>query len=151
MILKPAKIDKALVLGDAMAMIEVIKEVRDYTLNDIYVPPEKMIKSIHPTSKISREWLSRLKSMKTSKYFSLKVLRDLTENKDLAYLKKVLDNVNVPETEEEIELKKFLCFFYQLDEREFDIFIVTAYEYCVERIEHYRNTVDKEQQTPVTA
>lgn len=151
MILKPAKIDKTLVLGDAMAMIEVIKEVRDYTLNDIYVPPEKMIKSIHPTSEISREWLSRLKSMKTSKHFSLKVLRDLTENKDLAYLKKVLDNVNVPETEEEIELKKFLCFFYQLDEREFDIFIVTAYEYCVERIEHYRNTVDKEQQTPVTA
>ena len=151
MILKPAKIDKALVLGDAMAMIEVIKEVRDYTLNDIYVPPEKMIKSIHPTSEISREWLSRLKSMKTSKHFSLKVLRDLTENKDLAYLKNVLDNVNVPETEEEIELKKFLCFFYQLDEREFDIFIVTAYEYCVERIEHYRNTVDKEQQTPVTA
>lgn len=87
--------------------------------------------------------------MKTGKHFSLKVLRDLTENKDLAYLKKVLDNVNVPETEEEIELKKFLCFFYQLDEREFDIFIVTAYEYCIERIEHYRSTVDKEQQTPI--
>ena len=149
MVLKPAKVDKALVLGDAMAFIEVIKEVRGYTLNNIYVPPEKMMKSIHPTSKISREWLSRLKSMKTSKHFSLKVLRDLTDNKDLAYLKKVLDNVNVPDTEEEIELKKFLCFFYQLDDREFDIFIVTAYEYCIERIDHYRNTVDKEQQTPI--
>lgn len=149
MLLKPAKMDKALVLGDAMAMIEVIKEVRSYTLNNIYIPPEKMIKMIHPTSKISREWLSRLKSMKTSKHFSLKVLRDLTDNKDLTYLKKVLDNINVPETEEEIELKKFLCFFYQLDEREFDIFIVTAHEYCVERIEYYRNTVDKEQQTPI--
>lgn len=149
MVLKPSKVDKALVLGDAMAMIEVIKEVRGYTLNNIYVPPEKMIKSIHPTSKISREWLSRLKSMKTSKHFSLKVLRDLTDNKDLAYLKKVLDNVNVPETEEEIELKKFLCFFYQLDDREFDIFIVLAYEYCIERVEHYSNTVDKEQQTPI--
>lgn len=55
MVLKPAKVDKVLVLGDVMAMIEVIKEVRSYTLNDIYVPPEKMIKSIHPTSKISRE------------------------------------------------------------------------------------------------
>ena len=151
MVLKPAKVDKALVLGDAMAMIEVIKEVRSYTLNNIYIPPEKMIKSIHPTSKISREWLSRLKSMKTSKHFSLKVLRDLTDNKDLAYLKKVLDNVNVPDTEEEIELKKFLCFFYQLDEREFDIFIVLAYEYCVERIEHYRSTVDKESQTLINA
>ena len=151
MILKPAKVDKALVLGDAMAMIEVIKEVRSYTLNNIYVPPEKMIKLHHPTSKISQLWLSRLKSMKTSKHFSLKVLRDLTENKDLAYLKKILDNVNVPDTEEEIELKKFLCFFYQLDDREFDIFIVKAYEYCVERIEHYRSTVDKESQTPVTA
>ena len=149
MLLKPAKVDKALVLGDAMAFIEVIKEVRGYTLNDIYVPPEKMIKQIHPTSKISREWLSRLKSMKTSKHFSLKVLRDLTENKDLAYLKKVLENVNVPDTEEETELKKFLCFFYQLDEREFDIFIVLAYEHCIERIEHYRTTVDKEQQTPI--
>lgn len=149
MLLKPTKVDKALVLGDAMAFIEVIKEVRGYTLNDIYVPPEKMIKSIHPTSKISREWLSRLKSMKTSKHFSLKVLRDLTENKDLAYLKKVLENVNVPDTEEETELKKFLCFFYQLDEREFDIFIVLAYEHCIERIEHYRTTVDKEQQTPI--
>lgn len=149
MLLKPAKVDKALVLGDAMAFIEVIKEVRGYTLNDIYVPPEKMIKSIHPTSKISREWLSRLKSMKTSKHFSLKVLRDLTENKDLAYLKKVLENVNVPDTEEETELKKFLCFFYQLDEREFDIFIVLAYEHCIKRIEHYRTTVDKEQQTPI--
>ena len=149
--LKPTIVGKALVLGDAMAMIETNKGVGNYTLNEIYVPPEKMIKSTHPTSEISREWLSRLKSMKTSKHFSLKVLRDLTENKDLAYLKKVLDNVNVPETEEEIELKKFLCFFYQLDEREFDIFIVTAYEYCVKRIEHYRNTVDKEQQTPVTA
>ena len=149
MVLKPAKVDKALVLGDAMAMIEVIKEVRGYTLNNIYVPPEKMIKSIHPTSKISREWLSRLKSMKTSKHFSLKVLRDLTDNKDMAYLKKVLDNVNVPDTEEEIELKKFLCFFYQLDDREFDIFIVTAYEYCIERVEHYRNTVDKESRTPI--
>lgn len=151
MVLKPFKVDKALVLGDAMAMIEVIKEVRGYTLNNIYVPPEKMIKSIHPTSKISREWLSRLKSMKTSKHFSLKVLRDLTDNKDLAYLKKVLDNVNTPETEEEIELKKFLYFFYQLDEREFDIFIVLAYEYCIERVEHYRSTVDKEYQTPINA
>ena len=149
MVLKPSKVDKALVRGDAMAMIEVIKEVRGYTLNNIYVPPEKMIKSIHPTSKISREWLSRLKSMKTSKHFSLKVLRDLTDNKDMAYLKKVLDNVNVPDTEEEIELKKFLCFFYQLDDREFDIFIVTAYEYCIERVEHYRNTVDKESRTPI--
>lgn len=149
MVLKPSKVDKALVLGDAMVMIEVIKEVRGYTLNNIYVPPEKMIKSIHPTSKISREWLSRLKSMKTSKHFSLKVLRDLTDNKDMAYLKKVLDNVNVPDTEEEIELKKFLCFFYQLDDREFDIFIVTAYEYCIERVEHYRNTVDKESRTPI--
>lgn len=88
MVLKPAKVDKALVLGDTMAMIEVTKEVRGYTLNDIYVPPEKMIKMIHPTSKISQQWLSRLKTMKTSKHFSLKVLRDLTENKDLAYLKK---------------------------------------------------------------
>lgn len=149
MVLKPAKVDKALLLGDAMAMIEVIKEVRGYTLNNIYVQPEKMIKSIHPTSKISREWLSRLKSMKTSKHFSLKVLRDLTDNKDMAYLKKVLDNVNVLDTEEEIELKKFLCFFYQLDDREFDIFIVTAYEYCIERVEHYRNTVDKESRTPI--
>lgn len=151
MVLKPAKVDKALILGDAMAMIEVVKEVRGYTLNNIYIPPEKMIKLRHPTSKISQLWLSRLKSMKTSKHFSLKVLRDLTENKNLVYLKKALDNVNVPETEEEIELKKFLCFFYQLDEREFDIFIVLAYEYCIERIEHYRSTVDKESQTPVTA
>lgn len=149
MLLKPAKVDKALVLGDAMAMIETIKEVRDYTLNKIYVPPEKMVKMRHPTSKISQLWLSRLKSMKTSKHFSLKVLRDLTENKNLVYLKKVLENVNTPETEEEIELKKFLCFFYQLDDREFDIFIVLAYEYCIERIEHYRTTVDKESQTPV--
>lgn len=151
MLLKPAKVDKALVLGDAMAMIEVIKDVRGYTLNNIYVPPEKMIKLHYPTSKISQLWLSRLKSMKTSKHFSLKVLRDLTENKNLVYLKKVLENVNTPETEEEIELKKFLCFFYQLDDREFDIFIVLAYEYCIERIEHYRTIVDKESQTPVTA
>lgn len=151
MVLKPAKVDKALVLGDAMAMIEVIKDIRGYTLNNIYTPPEKMIKLHHPTSKISQLWLSRLKSMKTSKHFSLKVLRDLTENKNLVYLKKVLENVNTPETEEEIELKKFLCFFYQLDDREFDIFIVLAYEYCIERIDHYRSTVDKESQTPVTA
>lgn len=151
MILKPVKMDKALVLGDAMAMIEAIKEIRGYTLNNIYVPPEKMIKLHHPTSKISQLWLSRLKSMKTSKHFSLKVLRDLTENKNLVYLKKVLENVNTPETEEEIELKKFLCFFYQLDDREFDIFIVLAYEYCIERIEHYRTTVDKESQTPIIA
>ena len=74
MVLKPAKVDKALVLGDTMAMIEVIEEVRSYTLNNIYVPPEKMIKLHHPASKISQLWLSRLKPMKTSKYFSLKVL-----------------------------------------------------------------------------
>lgn len=110
MVLKPSKVDKALVLGDAMAMIEVIKEVRGYTLNNIYVPPEKMIKSIHPTSKISREWLSRLKSMKTSKHFSLKVLRDLTDNKDLAYLKKVLDNVNTPETDRRNRIKEIPLF-----------------------------------------
>ena len=149
MVLKPAKVDKALVLGDAMAMIETIKEVKDYTLNKIYVPPDKMVKMRHPTDKISQLWLSRLKFMKTSKHFSLKVLRDLTENKDLAYLKKVLSNVNTPETEEEIELKKFLCFFYQLDDREFDIFIVKAYEHYVERVTKYRETVDKEYQTPV--
>lgn len=151
MLLKPAKVDKALDLGDAMAMIEAIKEVRGYGLNSIYVPPEKMVKLIHPTSKISQLWLSRLKSMKTSKHFSLKVLRDLTENKNLAYLKKVLENVNAPETEDEVELKKFLCFFYRLDEREFDIFIELAYEYCIKRIERYRATVDKEFQTPVIA
>lgn len=155
MVLKPAKVDKALVLGDAMAMIEINKEVGGFigrcTLNEIYVPPEKMIKAIHPTSKISREWLSRLKSMKTSKHFSLKVLRDLTDNKDLAYLKEVLSNVNTPETEEEIELKKFLCFFYQLGDREFDIFIVKAYEHYIERVVKYRETVDKEYQTPVAS
>lgn len=150
MILKPAKVDKALVLGDAMAMIEVINEVRGYTLNKIYVSPEKMVKMLHPTSKISQQWLSRLKTMKTSKHFSLKVIHDLTENKDLAYLKKILDNVNVPETEEEVELKKFLCFFYQLDDREFDIFIVKAYEHYIERVKKYRETVEKEYQTPIT-
>lgn len=150
MLLKPAKVDKALVLGDAMAMIEVIKEVRGYTLNNIYVPPEKMIKSIHPTNKISREWLSRLKSMKTSKHFSLKVLRDLTDNKDLAYLKKVLDNVNVPVTEEEIELGKFLHFFYQLDCSEFSEFITEVYYHYSDRVVKYRTEVDKELQTPVT-
>ena len=52
--LKPATVGKALVLGAALAMIETNKEVRGYTLNDIYVLPEKMIKMTHPTSKISQ-------------------------------------------------------------------------------------------------
>ena len=53
--LKPTTVGKALVLGDAMAMIETNKEVRNFTLNEIYIPPEKMIKMIHPTSKISQQ------------------------------------------------------------------------------------------------
>lgn len=151
MVLKPAKVDKALVLGDAMAMIEVIKEVRSYTLNNIYTPPEKMIKLHHPISKISQLWLSRLKSMKTSKHFSLKVLRDLTENKNLVYLKKVLYNVDIPITEEEMELKDFLCFFYQLNDCEYDAFMAEVYHHYDSMVAKYRATVDKELQTPVTA
>lgn len=150
MVLKPAKVDKALVLGDAMAMIEVINEVRGYTLSNIYIAPEKMIKLHHSTSKISQQWLSRLKSMKTSKYFNLKVIRDLTENKNLAYLKEVLYNVDVPVTEEEIELGKFLHFFYQLDCSEFSEFITEVYYHYSDRVVKYRTEVDKELQTPIT-
>lgn len=43
--LKPAKVDKAFVLGDAMALIEVISEIGNYYLGHIYVPPEKNDKS----------------------------------------------------------------------------------------------------------
>lgn len=147
MILKPAKVDKALVLGDAMAFIEVIKEVRGYTLNKIYVPPEKMIKMIHSTSKISQQWLSRLKTMKTNKHFSLKVLRDLTENKNLLYLKEVLDNVDDPVTEEQMEMRKFLLFFYDLNTDDYMLFIDAVYDHRDEMISKYRASVDTGYQT----
>lgn len=147
MVLKPATVGKALVLGDAMAMIETNKEVRNFTLNDIYVPPEKMIKMIHPTSKISREWLSRLKPMKTSKHFSLKVLRDLTENKNLLYLKEVLDNADDPVTEEQMEMRKFLLFFYDLNTDDYMLFIDTVYDHRDEIVLKYRATVDTDHQT----
>lgn len=145
--LKPAIVGKALVLGDAMAMIEVNKEVRSYTLNDIYVPPEKMIKMIHPTSKISQQWLSRLKTMKTNKHFSLKVLRDLTENKNLLYLKEVLDNADDPVTEEQMEMRKFLLFFYDLNTDDYMLFIDTVYDHRDEIVSKYRATVDTVHQT----
>lgn len=142
--LKPATVGKALVLGAALAMIETNKEVRGYTLNDIYVPPEKMIKMVHPTSKISQQWLSRLKTMKTNKHFSLKVLRDLTENKNLLYLKEVLDNVDDPVTEEQMEMRKFLLFFYDLNTDDYILFIDAAYDHRDEMISKYRATVDTE-------
>lgn len=145
--LKPTIVGKALVLGDAMAMIETNKEVGNYTLNEIYVPPEKMIKMIHPTSKISREWLSRLKTMKTNKHFSLKVLRDLTENKNLLYLKEVLDNADDPVTEEQMEMRKFLLFFYDLNTDDYMLFIDTVYDHRDEMISKYRASVDTEHQT----
>lgn len=147
MMLKPTIVGKALVLGDAMAMIETNKEVGNYTLNEIYVPPEKMIKMIHPTSKISREWLSRLKTMKTNKHFSLKVLRDLTENKNLLYLKEVLDNADDPVTEEQMEMRKFLLFFYDLNTDDYMLFIDTVYDHRDEMISKYRASVDTEHQT----
>lgn len=145
--LKPATVGKALVLGDAMAMIETNKEVRNFTLNEIYVPSEKMIKMIHSTSKISQQWLSRLKTMKTNKNFSLKVLRDLTENKNLLYLKEVLDNADDPVTEEQMEMRKFLLFFYDLNTDDYMLFIDAAYDHRDEMISKYRATVDTEYQT----
>lgn len=144
MVLKPAIVGKALVLGDAMAMIETNKEVGNYTLNEIYVPPEKMIKMIHSTSKISQQWLSRLKTMKTNKHFSLKVLRDLTENKNLLYLKEVLDNADDPVTEEQMEMRKFLLFFYDLNTDDYMLFIDAAYDHRDEMVLKYRATVDTE-------
>ena len=145
--LKPAIVGKALVLGDAMAMIETNKEVRNLTLNEIYVPPEKMIKMIHSTSKISQQWLSRLKTMKTNKHFSLKVLRDLTENKNLLYLKEVLDNADDPVTEEQMEMRKFLLFFYDLNTDDYMLFIDVAYDHRDEMISKYRASVDTGYQT----
>lgn len=145
--LKPTIVGKALVLGDAMAMIETNKGVGNYTLNEIYVPPEKMIKMIHPTSKISQQWLSRLKTMKTNKHFSLKVLRDLTENKNLLYLKEVLDNADDPVTEEQMEMRKFLLFFYDLNTDDYMLFIDVVYDHRDEMISKYRESVDTGYQT----
>lgn len=142
--LKPAIVGKALVLGATLAMIETNKEVRNFTLNEIYVPPEKMIKMIHPTSKISQQWLSRLKTMKTNKHFSLKVLRDLTENKNLLYLKEVLDNADDPVTEEQMEMRKFLLFFYDLNTDDYMLFIDAAYDHRDEIVLKYRATLDTE-------
>lgn len=147
MMLKPTIVGKALVLGDAMAMIETNKGVGNYTLNEIYVPPEKMIKMIHPTSKISQQWLSRLKTMKTNKHFSLKVLRDLTENKNLLYLKEVLDNADDPVTEEQMEMRKFLLFFYDLNTDDYMLFIDVVYDHRDEMISKYRESVDTGYQT----
>ena len=140
--LKTILLDKAFVLGDAMALIEVITEIGNYYLDHIYVPPEKMIKVRHSTSKISQQWLSRLKTMKSNKHFNLKVLRDLTENKNLTHLKEVLDNVDYPVTEEQKELKKFLCFFYHLDDSNYDEFINEVYNHRDRRISNYRIEVD---------
>ena len=147
--LKTILLDKAYVLGDAMALIEVITEIGNYYLDRIYVSPEKMIKVHHSTSKISQQWLSRLKTMKSNKHFSLKVLRDLTENKNLTYLKEVLDNVDYPITEEQKELKKFLCFFYHLDDSNYEEFINEVYNHRDRRISKYRTNVPKEYQTQV--
>lgn len=147
--LKTILLDKAYVLGDAMALIEVITEEGTRVLNRIYVPPEKMIKVHHSTSKISQQWLSRLKTMKSNKHFSLKVLRDLTENKNLTYLKEVLDNVDYPITEEQKELKKFLCFFYHLDDSNYEEFINAVYSHRDWRVSKYRKEVDKQYQTQV--
>ena len=147
--LKTILLDKAYVLGDAMALIEVITEIGNYYLGHIYVPPEKMIKVHHSTGKISQQWLTRLKTMKSNKHFSLKVLRDLTENKNLTYLKEVLDNVDYPITEEQKELKKFLCFFYHLDDSNYDEFIKEVYNHRDRRISKYRTNVPKEYQTQV--
>lgn len=145
--LKTILLDKAYVLGDAMALIEVITEIGNYYLGHIYVPPEKMIKVHHSTGKISQQWLSRLKTMKSNKHFSLKVLRDLTENKNLTYLKEVLDNVDYPITEEQKELKKFLCFFYHLDDSNYEEFINAVYSHRDWRVVKYRKEVDKQYQS----
>ena len=145
--LKTILLDKAYVLGDAMALIEVITEIGNYYLGHIYVPPEKMIKVHHSTGKISQQWLSRLKTMKSNKHFSLKVLRDLTENKNLTYLKEVLDNVDYPITEEQKELKKFLCFFYHLDDSNYEEFINAVYSHRDWRVAKYRKEVDKQYQS----
>lgn len=103
-----------------------------------------MIKVHHSTSKISQQWMSRLKTMKSNKYFNLKVLRDLTENKNLTYLKEVLDNVDYPVTEEQKELKKFLCFFYHLDDSNYEEFINVVYSHRDWRVSKYRKEVDKQ-------
>lgn len=147
--LKTVLLDKAYVLGDAMALIEVAMDVGTRVLNRIYVPPEKMVKMHESTCKISQQWLSRLKTMKSNKYFSLKVLRDLTENKNLNYLKEVLDNVDIPITEEQKELKKFLCFFYHLNDSNYREFINVVYRHRDWRVSKYRMDIPKEYQTQV--
>lgn len=147
--LKTILLDKAFVLGDAMALIEVVTEIGTCVLNRIYVPPEKMVKMHESTCKISQQWLSRLKNMKSNKHFSLKVLRDLTENKNLNYLKEVLDNVDIPITEEQKELKKFLCFFYHLDDSNYMEFINVVYRHRDWRVVKYRMDIPKEYQTQV--
>lgn len=50
--LKTVLLDKAYVLGDAMALIEVAMDVGTRVLNRIYVPPEKMVKMHESTCKI---------------------------------------------------------------------------------------------------
>ena len=141
--------DKAYVLGDAMALIETIVDMRDYPLSEIYISPDKMVKVHYSTTKISQQWLSRLKTMKSNKQFSLKVLRDLTENKPLSYLKEVLDEIDIPVTEEQKELKKFLCFFYNLDDTNYGEFINEAYKHHDRRVLKYRTEVDSKYLTPV--
>lgn len=147
--LKTILLDKAYVLGDAMALIETIVDMRDYPLSEIYISPDKMVKVHYSTTKISQQWLSRLKTMKSNKQFSLKVLRDLTENKPLSYLKEVLDEIDIPVTEEQKELKKFLCFFYNLDDTNYGEFINEAYKHHDRRVLKYRTEVDSKYLTPV--
>lgn len=85
--------------------------------------------------------------MKTNKHFSLKVLRDLTENKNLLYLKEVLDNADDPVTEEQMEMRKFLLFFYDLNTDDYMLFIDVVYDHRDEMISKYRESVDTGYQT----
>ena len=147
--LKTILLDKAYVLGDAIALIETIVDMRDRSLSKLYVSPDKMVKPYYSTEKISQQWLTRLKTMKSNKRFSLKVLRDLTENKPLSYLKEVLDEVDIPVTEEQKELKKFLYFFYNLDDTNYGEFINEVYKHHDRRVLKYRTEVDPKYLTPV--
>ena len=53
--LKTILLDKAYVLGDAMALIETIADMRDRPLGKLYVSPDKMVKPYYSTEKISQQ------------------------------------------------------------------------------------------------
>ena len=105
-------------LGDMCKYAHAFSPVLTLPLVHFYTDVVKPFKPRSPIETIANLWINRLREVKGNKYYNGAVLQEIINEKPLGYLLGLLKGIHSPKTEEEKELRRFILFFYQIENEE---------------------------------